>query len=178
MNEEKGPVTGRERLTGFATWHTVLSFLLVPILFLTVPIWPENRYFYSLLWAGLMGVYFPLGMGVAALEKWTAPCNFRERAWAVLAPAAIAWGWVLVVIFTLWWGEPDLWLLIFFLSAAFASPSTAAVLISFCFMPDETGFFPWITWMGAVTGLLPPLLFGLGSWRQGARKGRLGVHGE
>lgn len=176
MDEEKGPATGRARLAGFATWHIVLSFLLAPVLFLTVTLWGENERLSILLWMGLMGVYFPLGMGVAALEKWTAPSNFRERAGAVLVPAAIAWGWVMVVIFTLWWENANFVLLIFFFSAAFASPSSVAVLISLQFIPNGMGFFPWIAWMGAITGLLPPLFFGLGSWWQGARNGRVRVH--
>lgn len=120
-----------------------------------------------------LGAYFAAGAYTASARRWTAPSKGSERLLAVLLPALVAWAWEGVAIAGMAsHGSSGLQALAGMLLYAALFLATPSVLfLFFCagvlhvgLWLDEPGF--WI--MAVLSGLLPPLLFALGSfWRAG-----------
>lgn len=153
------------RFGGFAAGHFVISGLCAPLLFLI----PQLSVYISspplALW--MMLLYLPAGWIIAALRSWNRPTP-KEGVKAVLRPALFAWGWafggwLLLVCPSLLAGI-GFWMLTstYFL----ACPSFVFMLATLGQNADLTVWstfgFTWYLSM-FLAGLLPPLLFFLGS---------------
>ena len=103
---------------------------------------------------------------MAWLEEWTPPQTKKEKYKTVMQPALVAWGWVLVVFFSIWIEAEELLLAVFFISMIFAMPSSVFSLVVFA----TNGEWSALLLGGILSGLLPPLLFALGSFWQGKRQ--------
>ncbi len=156
------------RFGGFAAGHFVVTAICAPLLF-CLP------YFFDTAVTPMGGVcmmalYLPAGWIVSALRGWERPVP-KDGLKAVLCPALFAWGWALAG----WllalngqylppWGIVGIYML---LSTCFlAAPSFVLMLNSLDQIADVTvwnAFGP--AWYGCIflAGLLPPLLFFLGS---------------
>ncbi len=156
------------RLTGaFALAHFPFSLLS---LFLTLYLFPAINAEFATTWADdtlvpalvLMALYFPLGLLFGAGIPWARVHTPQELVRAISSQAMIAWGWAAAMFSTLFLG---LWpgvILTFFL----AFPSSLFAL-SFCFLfPDASLPLLLVSLMTLAipAGLLPPLLFNLGSF--------------
>lgn len=185
---ERKATTLDARFNGFAAAHLSLSALVL-LAIMVLPrlttmttktaLWNWFEEGVPLVVALLMGIYFPLGMLVARVKKWTAPQTRRERVLAVLRPAAVAWVWALVVLVTVWLNvlgvvemRPELFMALLTLSFLFASPSSYVMLFSFAvdWPSSVAGKVIFLNLQGFLVGLLPPLLFALGSFWQAKRQ--------
>lgn len=155
------------RFGGFATGHfvvtTICALLLLALLCLSV----DTATPLTIVWT--MALYIPAGWLVSTLWSWERPTP-KEGLKAVLYPALVAWGWALVGWLLTLAGEffPSACMvgLQLLLSTAFlATPSFVLMLFS---LPNgltlsQMALSP--SWYGCIflAGLLPPLLFFLGS---------------
>lgn len=167
---ERGATTAGDRFGGFAMAHLALSVLMVsfaPFELAILDVLPEWTWsFVSVL---MMGFYFPLGILTAWMGNWTLPQTTKEGFMAVISPTVVAWIWVGIVLWSVSLdGDSAMSALpiIFFLSIIFATPSS--VFVIFCWWDS----FTQLLWCGLLAGLLPPLLFALGSFWQGSRQAR------
>lgn len=168
-----------ERFGGFANGHFSITFVVA--LFVYFGFFICGAIVKDRLWINVImtiatilsiGVYFPAGVLAAKGGEWTVPKE-EDKILAVLQPAAAAWIWVLIVIFSVL-TDGLLALCVFFISMLFAAPSSILVL---CF----SGFWASGSYgegtvklflIGLLAGFLPPLLFALGSFWQSARMER------
>lgn len=184
-----GPVPARKlffrRLGAFAWAHycysiacLLLGLFFVGMLSALAPLywnWPnwllEGLFGWLLPWA-LMGGYALLGYWCGGKNVWPTPFRGRDFALSVLAEAAIAWCWAALVIWLFAsadFMEPNLFEAlfptVFFLSFLGAFPSSAFVVMGLGVFVGLEGVES-LVFMGFLAGLLPPLLFHLGSfWR-------------
>ncbi len=121
----------------------------------------------------LILAYFPLGAYAAAEGHWTCPTDW-EKLLAVLQPALVAWAWAGLVIFSLWGDVEILLLPAFFISVILASPSSGFVILCVLCLPYGENLSWWCS-VAFLAGLLPPLLFALGSFWQSGRMERAGT---
>lgn len=152
------------RFGGFAAGHFVVTALCAPLLFLV----PGLLALVSTPLRALcmMALYLPAGWIVAALRGWARPSP-REGLKAVLYPALFAWGWALGgwLLFCL----PPLsgpGFLMLTSTYFLACPSFTLMLTALDQIIDVTAQSAFgLTWYGCMflAGLLPPLLFFLGS---------------
>lgn len=156
------------RFGGFAAGHFVVTALCAPLLFLA----PVLAALISTPLEALcmMVLYVPAGWIVAALRGWNRPAP-KEGLKAVLCPALFAWGWALGGWLLTLYGQylPPLGIvgIYMLLSTCFlAAPSFVLMLSTLDQITDVTAwnaFGPaWYLCM-FLAGLLPPLLFFLGS---------------
>ena len=157
-----GSVHGR--FGGFAAGHFTLSILgFGGWLLLSgawgLPVFPVYVYV-------LMLLYVPAGWVVSSLRRWPAP-DLKTGVKAVLYPALCAWIWAFggLWLFSSGGTLPSvgyLGLQILLSTFLLASPSALFVLMTGLAFLD--GAAPWL-WLPQVilAGLLPPLLFFLGS---------------
>lgn len=154
----------RGRFGGFAAGHFTLSILgFGGWLLLSgawgLPVFPVYVYV-------LMLLYVPAGWVVSSLRRWPAP-DLKTGVKAVLYPALCAWIWAFggLWLFSSGGTLPSvgyLGLQILLSTFLLASPSALFVLMTGLAFLD--GAAPWL-WLPQVilAGLLPPLLFFLGS---------------
>lgn len=160
------------RIGGFAAGHFVVTALCAPLIFLAPDLLALTATPVGALL--LMAVcYLPAGWIVSALRGWTRPA-LKEGVKAVLYPALLAWGWAFGgwLLFVCPFDPVRNAGFLVMLSACFlACPSflfmLAALIFSLGVSPDSglasASFFPlWYLCM-VLAGLLPPLLFFLGS---------------
>ena len=153
------------RFGGFAAGHFVVTALCAPLLFCLPYCFDTDVT--PLGWLWMMALYIPAGWIVAALRGWERPSP-KEGWKAVLYPALFAWGWAFGgwLLFTC----PSLlngigfWMLMstYFL----ACPSFMLMLTALDQIADVTAQSAFgLTWYLCMflAGLLPPLLFFLGS---------------
>lgn len=153
------------RLGGFAAGHFVITALCAPLLFLEPQVFASVSSPLQALW--MMVLYLPAGWVMAAVRRWNRPTP-KEGVKAVLWPALLAWGWAfggwrLLICPSLLSGI-GFWMLTstYFL----ACPSFVFMLAALGQNADLTAWstvgFTWYFSM-FLAGLLPPLLFFLGS---------------
>lgn len=155
------------RFGGFAAGHFVVTALCAPLLF-CLP------YFFDtavtpLGWLWMMALYVPAGWISSALRGWERPSP-KEGVKAILCPALLAWSWAfggwLLFLAGLAWpavGPAGSFML---LSTCFlAAPSFTLMLTALQGGPTFTALALSPGWYGCMllAGLLPPLLFFLGS---------------
>ena len=149
---------------GFAAGHFVVTALCAPLLFCLPYCFDTDVT--PLGWLWMMALYIPAGWIVAALRGWERPSP-KEGWKAVLYPALFAWGWafgswILFCIPSL--SSLGMWLL---LSTYFlACPSFMFMLAVLAQVTHVTVWSAYsLTWylFMILAGLLPPLLFFLGS---------------
>lgn len=153
------------RLGGFAAGHFVITALCAPLLFLGPQVFASVSSPLQALW--MMVLYLPAGWIMAAVRSWNRPTP-KEGVKAVLWPALLAWGWafggwLLLVCPSLLSGI-GFWMLTstYFL----ACPSFVFMLAALGQNADLTAWSTFgFTWYLSIflAGLLPPLLFFLGS---------------
>lgn len=153
------------RFGGFASGHFVVTALCAPLLFLRAEL-PASLPT-PLLALPMMALYIPAGWVVAYLRRWQRPTP-KEGLKAIFYPALFAWGWAFGgwLLFTC---APLLsgvgfWMLTstYFL----ACPSFTLMLTVLDQITDITAWNAFgLTWYLCMflAGLLPPLLFFLGS---------------
>lgn len=112
--------------------------------------------------------YIPLGYWFGGQDVWPLPLRGRDLALSVLVEAAVAWGWAALVTGAMAAENEDLLILLFFPSLFLAFPSSVFVwmgagILGLAGLEDPV----WtLVYAGFWAGLLPPLLFHLGSyWR-------------
>ncbi len=170
----KKPITIAQRFGGFAATHIAYSLLCLLSLYLAGS--GIGLVGLGLIWwmlpLTLVALYFPLGMLIAQLTKWTPPGTGRERRLAILLPTLVAWTWVCVVLVMVVgeWEEP--FMAILAISFFFAAPSSILVTILIGPLSQiSDNLILSLGLSGLISGLLPPLLFALGSfWQAGRRK--------
>lgn len=159
----RGSVRGR--FGGFAVGHLAVSFLcLVLLLFAGMS---GGSYAVPLLSAASMLLYVPAGYAVSRFRCWPVPGRWNGIK-AVLYPALCAWAWAFGGLFLLFFRGDSVSVLsyagFFLLLSTFylATPSCLLVMLTMILSLD--GALPWLWAAGIVAaGLLPPLLFFLGS---------------
>ncbi len=132
-----------------------------------VPKWLLEALCFWLLPMALMLGYLPLGYWFGGKDVWPLPLQGGDLAASVLAEAAVAWGWAagVIAVFAM---ESDLVIVLFYLSVFLALPSSVFVWIGAGVLGLAGSEDPvWgLACAGFWAGLLPPLLFNLGSyWR-------------
>ena len=165
----------KERFLGFAMGHFTLSLLTILLLWCGGAFLGRSTFTE---WANLVGpllpvaAYFPGGYLVSALCGWSPPETGEAALLAVMLPTAGAWLWVAVILISI--GGDLLFALVFGISIFLAAPSSLFVL-GMLFSCDwllfaDNGLVA-LGLCGLLSGLLPPLLFALGSfWQAGRRK--------
>lgn len=159
--------TVRGRFGGFAAGHFALSFLCLLLWFLLAgsgefPALPVYA-------AVPMLLYVPAGYAVSSLRGWPAPDRKTARK-AVLYPALCAWAWAFGGWFLLWTAAaaeiPALayvGLTLLLSTFLLAAPSFLFMLLAVSLALEGDGIW-WLWYLCMVlAGLLPPLLFFLGS---------------
>lgn len=189
--------TLKDRLLGFACGHLVLSVpvglvlnvVWVALLFLLFLV-EENR-LVQLLWYGvpplLMACYFPAGAVTARVRGWREAPERRVLALSVVLPALAAWAWAAAGLCLFWTTEDgnvlQAWLFFGVISATFllGAPSTLLAVSLWtggARALEGLGLLgpgpAWAVLAAGVlaAGLLPSLLFTLGSLWQARRAGR------
>ena len=154
----------------FAAGHLKVSLVWAAVFLagLTVLNHPGEQTWFRLVFSAIaMLSYLPVGWHTARKQKWNRP-NRQESIWAVCVPALAAWLWASLGFFFLWMGEAPggsnfgfamAWLLLAPL-LLLALPSALFGIECMAYLPLPVNIF--------LAGLLPPLLFWLGS-RLGAR---------
>ena len=154
-------------MTGSAG-HFVVSFLCAPLPFL-VP-GAMERLPLPALALGMMALYVPAGWVVSALRRWGRPTR-KQWVKAVLYPALFAWGWALAGWLPMLCGQftpglAGLGLHLLLSTYFLACPSFTFMLAALergIELAAWSSFGPaWYACM-VLAGLLPPLLFFLGS---------------
>lgn len=176
------PTTVVQRFGGFAAAHITYSLLsLIPLYLLAVGS-GNGLIGIGLFWwtipLGLIALYFPLGMFTAWFAKWNPPRTGRERRLTVLLPTLVAWIWVCVVLMSVMGEWEELFVAVFAKSFLFAAPSSLFViffmgLLLSLLTGEENGMTVTVIlgFSGLIAGLLPSLLFALGSfWQSGRRR--------
>lgn len=153
------------RFGGFAAGHFVVTAVCAPVLFL-VP-GAASPLAAPLRAALMMLLYLPAGWVVSGLRRWPRPTR-AEGLKAVLYPALFAWGWAFGgwLLFTCLPLLSGIGFLMLMSTYFLAAPSFALMLAALEQIADVTAqnaFSPaWYLCM-VLAGLLPPLLFFLGS---------------
>ena len=187
----------RDRLLGFACGHLVLSVpvglvlnvVWVALLFLLFLV-EENR-LVQLLWYGvpplLMACYFPAGAVTARVRGWREAPERRVLALSVVLPALAAWAWAAAGLCLFWTTEDgnvlQAWLFFGVISATFLLGAPSSLLAVSLWTGgaralEGLGLLgpgpAWAVLAAGVlaAGLLPSLLFTLGSLWQARRAGR------
>ena len=152
------------RFGGFAAGHFTLSVLGFAGWLLLSGVWEFPAF--PVYVCALMLLYVPAGWVVSSLRRWPAP-DLKTGVKAVLYPALCAWIWAFggLWLFSSGGTLPSvgyLGLQILLSTFLLASPSALFVLMTGLAFLD--GAAPWL-WLPQVilAGLLPPLLFFLGS---------------
>lgn len=151
------------RFGGFAAAHVLWSLVCgVPVMRM-LGTGPDSR---ALAAVGMLG-YLLLGWVVARFCRWSAPTG-RQALVAVLLPAGIAWLWAGTTALCLY-GSGDTVML----AAALGLPALFLAAPSVLFLYEVMGVAgellgggdpqPWLAAAIFLAGLLPPLLFFLGS---------------
>lgn len=156
------------RFWGFAAGHFVITALCLPLLFLAPGAMEQLPL--PALALGMMALYVPAGWVVSALRRWGRP-TLKQGLKAVLYPVLLAWGWafggwLLMLCGQFAPGPAGLGLHLLLAACFLACPSFTFMLAALDGGMDLTvwsGFGPaWYACM-VLAGLLPPLLFFLGS---------------
>lgn len=179
----------KERFKGFALYHIRYSFAFVAFLLLALFVlaqfttsWAPNApdpghgsdtsvLPLIILEAICMLLYFPLGMLAAKRGRWTVPSR-REKLLAIAQPCVVSISWVLLLLLSKQLGVLVLENICVVLSCLFAAPSSFfsfffTAIIFFCgIIPGRFVFFA----APLLSAILPPLLFGLGSFWQAKRQ--------
>lgn len=162
------PLTVLRCLGHFAVAHFSLSLVSCYFGFfalnISVSVTPALIFALPLL---LMALYYPLGFIFGS------PLDSpRQLAWAVLSQAAIAWCWAGLVICAMHSGSDDAPLYAVLITFPLAYPSSLLVLVGmFLFgIVGCTSLSVSLTLLAIPAGLLPPLLFNLGSFYATKRK--------
>lgn len=179
MEEEKKPTTLGARFSGFAAGHFCLSLCGAAVAYLAARLLINSTALCAVGAAVLMLAYFPAGAMVASENHWTRPENEKEQFLAVLQPALVAWAWAAVVLVTLLRGGlPDWMWVVVPVTLILAFPSSAFVILC-AVLGSNVDLYPNLyLWWGRVAflaGLLPPLLFALGSFWQSGREEKEGL---
>ena len=178
LSEPRGTVPGR--FGGFAIGHFILSLLgwIGWLGLASLPDCARGRALFSWYVLLLMALYVPAGWVVSRLRGWPRP-DRKTGCKAVLYPALCAWGWAfggcgLLLLFS---GREALFPLAFtgfallVFSFLLASPSALFMLLTLDLLSGSlrdagvNAFFQSSAWFAAMflAGLLPPMLFFLGS---------------
>lgn len=154
----------RGRFGGFAAGHFILSVLgFMGWILLSgagdFPVFPVYV-------CTLMLLYVPVGWLVSHLRRWPRP-NRKTAVKSVLYPTLCAWSWAFGGLWLLFSGGtlPSVGYLGFqLLLSTFLLASPSALFVLLTGLAFLNGAAPWL-WMPQVVlaGLLPPLLFFLGS---------------
>ena len=160
-----GRAAVKRRFLGFAGGHLVLSVLGHMAAWMVLLLIVATGAMWALA-AGLMLLYVPVGALAARAGKWPLPGR-REGALAVLLPALCAWVWAFGGWALLTAGLDPLSVVSAYLllsTALLASPSFYMMLAILTDVPGGMGDWA-LLWYGGIflAGLLPPLLFFLGS---------------
>ena len=166
------PTTQLQRFSGFALCHICYSpvSLIFAHLFYTVA-GELGAVMTAMLPIALIALYFPLGMLTARLSGWTRPQTRREKVWVIALPTLMAWLWVAVVLLSIGGAPEELFLWVFGISLLLAAPSSLFVMTLIAFwdwamLPATGDPFVILGSFGIVAGILPTLLFALGSFYQ------------
>ncbi len=161
------------RFFGFAMAHACYDLLGVTVLWLTLftVLGAVDDMTVLTVLAALFGfvsmaVYFPLGMLAAWWGDWSVP-TAREKVWAVVQPCLISVSWAALVLWSASSSELRLLLSTTMpISMMLAAPSSFFFLCC-AFVCRRFGL------SALLAAVLPPLLFGLGSfWQAKRRSGR------
>ena len=170
-------MTIKARYGWFAAGHVCVSLLGAGSMFLAwvticrvdgVPGQPPLALAATLFCALLMLAYVPAGLYTARRRAWSRP-GTKLAVLSVLLPALTAWAWEGIAVACLY-NEATAWVAFVLIIAAtvFAAPSFCfmffAVLLAF--LGDES--IPLLLFFMFLAGLLPPLLFYLGTLLHGA----------
>ena len=161
--------TVAQRFAGFAECHILYSLISCPVLFALGWIPIDSMFITVGVVILLLLLYFPLGKLKASFSSWAAPRVLQEKVLAVLLPTIVAWIWVLVVLVSVISEMPDLFMVVFAASFLFALPSSLFVVTLFALLPSASFTMGLGVW-GLVAGILPPLLFALGSFVQSEKR--------
>lgn len=155
------------RFGGFASGHFVVTTLCACLLFFNAPgilFLPDP--FPALL---MMALYLPAGWVVSSLRRWARPTP-REGMKAVLYPALVAWawalgGWLLFMVGLAWPPAGAVGSMLLLSTYFLAAPSFTLMLTGLQSDLSFTAIAFSLHWYGLIflAGLLPPLLFCLGS---------------
>lgn len=178
--ETAGRTTLKQRFGGFATAHICYSLLGVSLfsaLFL-MQMGEADLSRFSIALQGIlsMAVYFFLGVLAAGWGEWSVPTT-REKVWAVVQPCFISVSWAALALLAMRHVsvDEDAFLLIlpsvFLVSILLAAPSSFFFLIW-----AGLGLNPIVS--ALLAAVLPPLLFGLGSFWQAKRQKAEKHHAE
>lgn len=150
-------------------------FAAAHILWSLVCAWPVMRLIGSLeLWlpticaAGMMLAYFPLGWITARICRWTRPCG-NQHLWGIFLPAGIAWGWAGCTALCIYIKDAIMVAAAFTLGLPAFLLASPSLLFIECFMQcigralESGGVMIWLAVAIFFAGLLPPLLFHLGT---------------
>lgn len=156
------------RFGGFAAGHFVVTAICAPVLFCLPYFFDADLTPLGCLW--MMTLYIPAGWVVSIVRGWARPSP-KAGMKAVLYPALFAWGWALAGWLLTLKGQylPPLGAVgIYMLLSTYflAAPSFALMLIALNQVVDVTDWSSFgLTWYLCIflAGLLPPLLFFLGS---------------
>lgn len=120
--------------------------------------------------AGMMLAYLPLGWAVAKLTRWPKP-DRKASLWAVLLPTLIAWAWAGTTAACLFWVPEGVGVGAVLGLPAFllAVPSLLLVTVILGLTQSVLGGMAVVLAI-FLAGLLPPLLFWLGSVLGGANE--------
>lgn len=152
-----GPLTVLRCLGHFAVAHFSLSLLSSGIGLFAM----DSPILIFLLPPFLMALYYPLGLLFGASIE-----DHHQLALAVLSQAAIAWCWAGLVIWALHGAGEDALLYAVLITFPLAYPSSLLVIAGmFLFgIVGCTSLSVSLTLLAIPAGLLPPLLFNLGSF--------------
>lgn len=155
------------RFGGFASGHFVITALCACLLFFHAPgilSLPD-----PLPAVFMMALYLPAGWVVSCLRRWTWPTR-KEGMKAVLYPALVAWawalgGWLLFIVGLSWPLAGSIGSLMLLSNYFLATPSFMLMLTGLQSDLTFTTLAFSLHWYGLMflAGLLPPLLFFLGS---------------
>ncbi len=170
MFEPLPPKPPTARLTGaFALAHfpfSILSVMALNVLSIddieAVTGWVGSFLVPSLI---LMALYLPLGLLFGAAIPWARINTAQELGRAIWTQAVIAWGWALTMLWSIFFIMP-MGIFAVFLTFFLAFPSSLFVLsFSFVFAGSSLSLLLGSMMVLAIpAGLLPPLLFNLGSF--------------
>lgn len=154
------------RLTGaFALAHFPFSILSVLALYLfpTIdPMWLNRPLVPALV---LMALYFPLGLLFGAGIPWARVHTYQDLGRAISYQAGIAWLWAIAMLWSVFFVMP-VGFFAMALTLFLAFPSSLFALSFLSLFPDASLPLILISFMSLAipAGLLPPLLFNLGSY--------------
>lgn len=170
MEEGKtaGRTTLRQRFGGLATAHACYSLLgafLFPALFV-MQMGEADLSRFSIALQGIlsMAIYFFLGVLAAGWGEWSVPTT-REKVWMIVLPCAVLMVWeaLILAILCLPMGASVFSWILALVLFGMVSPS--------CWFYICCGFLCESVFTSALlAAVLPPLLFGLGSFWQAKRQ--------